>query len=279
MHDNTPSRERFQDQVALVTGAGSGIGAAIAEQLASEGATVALLDVNHTAAQQVAESLPNAEAFSCDVSDSANVNEAVDAVVAAFGKLDVAVNCAGIAGTREEVSRRSELLQAYTTELLGTSMPPRTPIDITAHTSDGDWRRVFAVNVDGTFYVTRRALHWMLPARSGAIVNISSICGLMGCVGTPSYSAAKAAVIGFTRSVSKEVANQGVRINAVAPGFIDTDLSPDRSSAERALTIAQIPVGRLGTVAEVAESVLFLASSDGTYYTGAVLSPNGGTLM
>jgi 3-oxoacyl-[acyl-carrier protein] reductase len=278
--DETATRSsRFHDKVVLVTGAGSGIGAAIARRMAAEGAIVATLDINLEAAQSVAATLPSATGYACDVSDSSAVDATIDAVIEEFGRLDVAVNCAGIAGTRDEVRRRSDQMQAYTSELLATGRPPQAPINITAQTSDADWRRMFAVHMDGTFFVTRRALRSMLPARSGSIVNISSICGLMGCIGTPSYSAAKAAVIGFTRSVAKEVANQGVRVNVVAPGFIDTDLSPDRSNAERALTIAQIPAGRLGTVDEVAQSVLFLASDESSYYTGAVLTPNGGTLM
>lgn len=277
--DKTPARLRFENQVAVVTGAGSGIGTAIAQQLAAEGAQVAFLDIDLESAKRASDGLPHARAFRCDVSDSAEVDRVLDEVVGDLGRLDIVVNCAGIAGTRDEVRRRSDLMETYTAELLATRKPPTAALDITSQTTDVDWRRIFAVHVDGTFFVTRRALRTMLPARSGAIVNISSICGIMGCVGTPSYSAAKAAVIGFTRSVAKEVANQGVRVNVVAPGFIDTDLSPERSSSERSLTIAQIPVGRLGQVSEVADSVLFLASSESSYYTGAVLTPNGGTLM
>jgi 3-oxoacyl-[acyl-carrier protein] reductase len=276
----TNSRRRFESRVALVTGAGSGIGAAIARRFTAEGATVAFVDIDREAAEAALVAAGGrGSSYGCDVSDSSVVTATMDAVVATHGGIDVVVNCAGISGTRAEVDRRSLAMQAYTTELLETRAAPRTPVDITVNTSDEDWRRMFAVHVDGTFYVTRSALRWMLPARSGSIVNISSICGLMGCIGTPSYSAAKAAVIGFTKSVAKEVANQGVRVNVVAPGFIDTDLTPNRSSAERALTTAQIPAGRLGSVDEVAEAVLYLASDDASYYTGAVHAPDGGVTM
>jgi 3-oxoacyl-[acyl-carrier protein] reductase len=276
----TNSRRRFESRVALVTGAGSGIGAAIARRFTAEGATVAFVDIDREAAEAALVAAGGrGSSYGCDVSDSSVVTATMDAVVATHGGIDVVVNCAGISGTRAEVDRRSLAMQAYTTELLETRAAPRTPVDITVNTSDEDWRRMFAVHVDGTFYVTRSALRWMLPARSGSIVNISSICGLMGCIGTPSYSAAKAAVIGFTKSVAKEVANQGVRVNVVAPGFIDTDLTPNRSSAERALTTAQIPAGHLGSVGEVAEAVLYLASDDASYYTGAVHAPDGGVTM
>lgn len=272
------AQDRFVDQVVLVTGAASGIGAAITAKFAAEGAKVALLDVDLERASSVASTLPGAIALECDVSSSTSVNSAVDTVIERFGRIDVAVNNAGIAGTLDEVRRRSAVMERYTSELLENLATPAVPINITIQMSDEDWRRMQAIHVDGTFYVTRRVLPSMLAQRHGSIINISSICGIMGCVGTPSYSAAKAAIIGFTRAVAKEVANQGVRVNVVAPGFIDTGLSPVRSSSERALTVAGTPVGRLGTAEEVAAAVAFLASDDASYFVGAVISPNGGAL-
>jgi 3-oxoacyl-[acyl-carrier protein] reductase len=266
------------EPVAVVTGAASGIGAAISTRFAHDGARVVLLDINGDNARTLAASLPNAAAIECDVSVSASVDAAIDDVVAQFGRIDVAVNNAGIAGSLGEVTRRSEVMERYTNELLSTLEAPPLPIDITVSMSDEDWRRMFAIHVDGTFYVTRRVLREMAQARKGSIINVSSICGMMGCVGTPSYSAAKAAIIGFTRAVAKEVANQGIRVNVVAPGFIDTSLSPVRSTTERSLTVASTPAGRLGTPDEVADAVAFLASDRSSYFVGAVLSPNGGAL-
>ncbi len=272
------SEPPFAGQTALVTGAASGIGEAIAQLLTAEGARVAVLDIDSTRARTTAARLDGAIAVGCDVADSASVSTAVAQVLDEFGQIDIAVNNAGISGSLAETTRRSRLLEAYTTELLETMQQPTSAVDITVATTDDDWRRMFAVHVDGTFFITRAVLPGMLHRRVGSIVNVTSVCGIMGCIGSPAYSAAKAAVIGFTRSVSKEVANQGVRVNAVAPGFIDTSITPVRSTAERALTIATLPMGRLGTTAEVAECVVYLASDKASYFTGAVLSPNGGAL-
>lgn len=271
-------RAEFDGRVALVTGAGSGIGAAIARQFGMGGARVALLDVNVDRANEVASTVPASIAVECDVSDSVSVQAAIQRTLDELGPIDVAVNNAGISGSVEETARRSRNMQAFTTELLDTVLPPDVAIEITDVTTDEDWRRMFAVHVDGTFYVTRAVLPGMRERRSGSIVNVTSICGVMGCVGSPAYSAAKAAVIGFTRAVSKEVANRGIRVNAVAPGFIDTSITPVRSTAERALAIAMSPIGRLGTPDEVADCVLYLASPRASYFSGAVLSPNGGVL-
>jgi 3-oxoacyl-[acyl-carrier protein] reductase len=267
------------DRVAIVTGGASGIGAAIARSFDAAGAHVMVVDIAADAARRLAGELQRGTSFTCDVAQPEAVEAIVKEIGEKCGRIDVLVNNAGIAGTVAEVKRRSEQMDRYTTELLENLSPPRSPIEITVNTTTEDWRRIFAIHVDGTFFFTRETLKWMLPAQSGSIVNISSICGLIGCVGTPSYSAAKAAIIGFTRSVAKEVANQGVRVNAVAPGYIDTSLSPVRSTTERALTVASVPLGRLGTPEEIAESVLFLAGDSASYYTGSVLTPNGGAVM
>ena len=273
----TPGR-RFADEVAVVTGGGTGIGAAIAKRFDAEGAVVAVLDLDVAKAQAQTASFRRGLALECDVGVAASVEEAFSRIARELGDASIVVNNAGIAGSPEQIVRRSDAMEAYTTELLETLQPPGAPIDLTIALSDEEWRRMMAGHVDGTFYVTRAALQAMVPRRRGSIVNMASTCGIAGCVGASAYSAAKAAVIGFTRAVAKEVAMQGVRVNAVAPGNIDTTLSPVRSRAERSLAVAMTPLGRLGRPDEVADTVLFLASDEASYYTGAVLSPSGGAL-
>jgi len=142
--------------------------------------------------------------------------------------------------------------------------------------SDSEWRYLMAVHLDGTFYCTRAAVRSMSGRGAGVIVNMASICGLEGCTGHPHYSAAKAGILGFTRSAAKELIVQGIRVNAVAPGFVDTSRLKGALDAGRQAIAARTPAGRLGTPAEIAATVAFLASDDAAYFVGATLSPNGG---
>ncbi len=148
-----------------------------------------------------------------------------------------------------------------------------TPLDALVRLTDEEWRLVMSVHLDGTFYCSRAAARSMGPRGSGVIVNMASVCGIEGCTGHPHYSAAKAAILGFTRATAKELIVQGIRVNAIAPGFIDTGGALD---AGRHPQVARTPAGRLGTPEEVAATVAFLASDDAAYYVGATLSPNGG---
>jgi 3-oxoacyl-[acyl-carrier protein] reductase len=154
----------------------------------------------------------------------------------------------------------------------------RTPLDALVRLTDAEWRQLLAVHLDGTFYGTRAAARVMATRGTGAIVNMASICGIEGCTGHPHYSAAKAGILGFTRSAAKELIVQGIRVNAVAPGFIDTSRMRRSLGANRQAELARTPAGRLGTPEEVAATVAFLASDDATYFVGATLSPNGGLI-
>jgi 3-oxoacyl-[acyl-carrier protein] reductase len=263
----------LEGKVALVTGGGSGIGEAICVALADQGAQVAVVDINRDAAELTVGLVAKGVAIEADVADSAAVDRAVEAAESALGPLDILVNNAGIAG-RSELDRVVPRFEQQITAAATGAVAP--PIEATVQLTDEEWRRMLSVHLDGTFYCTRAALRTMATRRSGVIVNIASICGMEGCTGSPHYSAAKAGILGFTRAVAKEVIAQGVRVNAIAPGYIDTPMINNISEIMRQATVMQTPLGRLGTPKEIAALAVYLASEDAAFFVGATLSPNGG---
>jgi 3-oxoacyl-[acyl-carrier protein] reductase len=259
--------------VAVVTGGGSGIGEAICHRLAADGAHVAALDVRLDAVQETVAAIDGGLAVHADVSDSAAVNAALARVEHKLGPIDVLVNNAGAVGAAH-LARVMPLLETQRLEALSDGV--QTPLDALVRLSDDDWRRLLAVHLDGTFFCTRAAARLMAPRRTGVIVNMASVCGIEGCTGHPHYSAAKAGIIGFTRAVAKELIVQGIRVNAVAPGHVDTGTLRDELDESRRVTANQTPAGRLARPEEIAATVAFLASDDAAYYVGATLGPNGG---
>jgi 3-oxoacyl-[acyl-carrier protein] reductase len=226
-----------------------------------------VLDMNIDAAAQVTAALPKGLALRCDVSDSAAVDTAIDRVAAEFGRLDILVNNAGQLG--------SETLAPREAQLAGGG---QVFLDVTIGMSDSDWRRMIATHLDGTFYCCRAALRHMVPAGRGAIINMSSIAGLTGSAGSPHYSAAKGGILAFSRALAREVIPQGVRINALAPGFVETPLRDLFSDAMKRSHLAATPVGRAATADEIAGVAVFLASDEASYVVGETISPNGGFL-
>jgi len=243
---------RLEGKTALVTGASRGIGAAIALRLASEGAAVV---VNYSGSREAAlgvvaaivDAGGRASAVQADVSDPAACTALVEAVVAEYGAIDVLVNNAGI--TRDGLLVRM---------------------------SDEDWASVISTNLTGVFSVTRAAAKHMMKARSGSIINVASVVGISGNAGQANYAAAKAGVIGLTKSVARELASRTVRCNAVAPGFIETDMTAALTEAQRDGVAGTIAMGRFGTGSDVAAAVAFLASDDSAYITGQTLAVDGG---
>jgi 3-oxoacyl-[acyl-carrier protein] reductase len=265
----------FTGKVAVVTGGGSGIGAAICARLAADGADVAVLDLSATAAQRTVDAIGGGLAVEADVSDSAAVDLAIERVGSELGPPDILVNNAG-AVALDHVQRVSRLLDCQREEAANGGI--QTPLDAIAGLTDAHWRLVMSVHLDGTFYCTRAAVRSMAPRGSGVIVNMASICGIEGCIGHPHYSAAKAGILGFTKSAAKELIVQGIRVNAVAPGFVDTARLRGALDAGRQANVAKTPAGRLGEPEEIAATVAFLASDDAAFVTGVILDVDGGAV-
>lgn len=242
------------NKVAMVTGASRGIGRAIALKLAREGADVVVTATTLESARNTALEIETlgrkALPLAVDVADSTAVTEMFSTTVEAFGKIDILVNNAGI--TKDGLLLRMK---------------------------DADWDAVIDVNLKGTFNCIREAAKLMTKARSGRIVNISSVVGEMGNAGQINYSASKAGMIGMTKSAARELAKRGVTVNAVTPGFIETDMTAVLSDKVRGELLQQIPLERLGSPDDIANAVFFLVSPMGDYITGHVLSVNGGMYM
>lgn len=247
--------ESLNGRVAVVTGGSRGIGRAIALRLAESGADVALIYAGNQAtadetAQQVRELGVRAMAVQCDVSDAQQAAAAIKQVRAELGPIDILVNNAGI--TRDGISLR---------------MKP------------DDFRRVIDVNLTGAFLMAQAAMSDFVRRRSGRIINISSASGLMGNAGQANYSAAKAGMIGLTKTLARELAGRGVTVNAVAPGFVRTEMTAAMNEAALSEGLKSVPMGRMAEPEEIAEAVAFLASDRAAYITGTVLSVNGGLYM
>lgn len=246
---------RFENQVAIVTGAGRGIGHAIALRLASEGARVASVSRTEANAQKTADEINAvcagaAKAYAVDVSDHAAVQKAGAQIVADFDRVDILVNNAGV--TRDGFTMRMSL---------------------------DDWDTVLNTNLKGAFNFVQSIQRQMLKQRSGRIINISSVIGLIGNAGQANYAASKAGLIGFTKSLARELASRGITVNAVAPGLIETDMTSVLSEEIRKAILSKIPLGSLGQPDDIASAVAFLAAPEGKYITGQVLCVDGGMVM
>ena len=241
-------------RVALVTGASQGIGRAVALRLAQDGFSVALAARNEDKLKQVAAEIAaaggRAELFTLDVSNEESIKATAKGVLAHFGKLDVLINNAGI--TRDNLLLRMKR---------------------------ADWDDVLQTNLTGAFLLTQALMGSMIRARSGRIVNISSVVGRTGQAGQANYAASKAGLIGFTKSLARELASRGVTANVVAPGYIESPMTAVLDEKQNATILTHIPLGRIGSDADVAHAVAFLASEGAGYITGHVLDVNGGMYM
>lgn len=238
----------LQGKVVLVTGGASGIGAATCAALAESGARVAIVDRDRDAAKALARQLSGALPVVADVTDPAALHAAVRACVDAFGALHGAVNAAGIGAPRHDLAE--------------------VPAE--------DWHRVLAVNLTGVFNAMQAEIPAVLASGGGSIVNIASICGLVAVAGSSAYTASKHGVIGLTKAAALDYAKQGLRINAIAPGYVDTPLVASRPALVQSALAAQHPVGRLATAREIADVAVFLLGPASSFLTGSVISADGG---
>lgn len=245
---------QLTNQIAVVTGAGRGIGRAIALKFAAEGADIAVVSRTQQNSEKVAAEISalgrRAWAYAVDVADAAAVNAAAEKILADAGKVDLLVNNAGV--TRDGLLMRM---------------------------ADADWDTVLDTNLKGAFLVTKAFSRAMIKARTGRIINISSVIGLIGNAGQCNYAASKAGLIGFTQSCARELASRGITVNAIAPGFIETDMTAELNEAVRAEILKKIPLGTLGQADDIAAAALYLAAPSGRYVTGQVLTVDGGMVM
>ncbi len=245
---------QLANHIAVVTGAGRGIGRAIALKFAAEGADIACVSRTAENAEKVAAEIRllgrKAWAYAVDVADSAAVTAAAEKILEQTGKVDILVNNAGV--TRDGLLMRL---------------------------SDEDWDTVLNTNLKGAFLFTRAFCRGFLKQRSGRVLNVASVIGLMGNAGQCNYAASKAALIGFTKSIAKEFASRGVTVNALAPGFIETDMTAVLTQEMKDQLLQRIPLRSLGQPGDIAEAALFLASPGARYITGQVLTVDGGMVM
>ncbi len=241
----------FEGKIALVTGASRGIGRAIAETLVARGATVLGTATSENGAQAISEWLgANGKGYMLNVADQASVDAVLTAIRADFGEIDILINNAGI--TRDNLLMRMK---------------------------DDEWQDIIDTNLTSVFRLSKAVLRAMMKKRFGRIVTIGSVVGTMGNGGQANYAAAKAGLIGFSKSLAREVASRGITVNVVAPGFIETDMTQALTEEQRAGILSQVPANRLGDAKEIASAVAFLASDEAGYITGETLHVNGGMYM
>ncbi|MDA9805940.1 3-oxoacyl-ACP reductase FabG [Alphaproteobacteria bacterium] len=271
--------DRLKNKVALITGGSRGLGASIAKHFFNEGAKIILCDIDIKKANEIANEL-NGKAYFMDVSDSKNVEDIFSNIKSEFNQLDILVNNAGINGfenRQDLLDDRMKVNNLQNKEFSETGKI-NSHFNVTVSMTDDDWHKMIAVHLNGTFFCTREALKIMNNQESGSIINMGSVLGTTGGPSSPHYSAAKAGILGFTRATARELASRNIRVNAIAPGYIDTDMTSSLGDVKKIVKSAT-PMKRFGVAEDIAWAAVYLASQESKFVTGQTISPNGGFVM
>ena len=270
---------RLKNKVALITGGAKGLGASIAHHFFNEGAKIILCDINLDEALKTAKKL-NGTAYYMDVSNSKNVQDVFIEIQSKFKQLDILVNNAGINGFEKRQDLLDERIKINNLQSKEFSETGKieSHFDVTVNMTDEEWMNMISIHLNGTFFCTREALKIMNDMNKGSIINMGSVLGTTGGPSSPHYSAAKAAILGFTRSTARELASRNIRVNAIAPGYIDTDMTSSLGDVKK-LVKSGTPMKRFGDAEDISWAAVYLASEEAKFVTGQTLSPNGGYVM
>ena len=270
---------RLKNKTALITGGAKGLGASIALHFFNEGANVIICDKNIDKASEIVKEI-NGKAYYMDVSDSKNVEEVFLEIKSKYNNLDILVNNAGINGfeNRQDLLDERVKINNLQNKEISEKGKITSHFDVTVNMTDNEWHEMISIHLNGTFFCTREALKIMNNQKMGCIINMGSVLGTTGGPSSPHYSAAKAAILGFTRATARELASRNIRVNAIAPGYIDTDMTSGLGDVKDIVKSAT-PMKRFGDTADIAWAAVYLASQEAKFITGQTISPNGGFVM
>ena len=271
--------QRLKNKIALITGGARGLGASIATHFFNEGAKVILCDINIDEASKKAHEL-DGNAYYMDVSNSENVKSVFIEIAKEYKAIDILVNNAGINGFegRQDLLDERIKVNNLQSKEFATSEKIKSHFDVTVNMTDEEWHRMISIHLNGTFFCTREALKIMNNQKEASIINMGSVLGTTGGPSSPHYSAAKAAILGFTRATAKELASRNIRVNAIAPGYIDTDMTSSLGDVKK-LVKSATPMKRFGSPDDISWAAVYLASNEAKFVTGQTISPNGGFVM
>ena len=270
---------RLNGKIAVITGGAKGLGRSIAEKFYEEGCEIIICDVLSSEAHKVAKNLKG-KSFELDVSDSRQVSSIFNDINNLYDKIDILINNAGINGFENRpdiIEERININKAQIREY-SENKTINTHFDVTVNMSDFDWFKMINTHLSGTFFCTREALKIMNKSNSGSIINMGSVLGTTGGPSSPHYSAAKGGILAYTRALARELASRNIRVNAIAPGYIDTDMTNNLGYVKD-IVKSQTPMKKFGVAEDIAWAAVYLASDEAKFMTGQTISPNGGFVM